>query len=451
MWHWLCPEWAFCRQSQNCQKSIINLLLYPDSLKGVKNTEDLLVESYSAQPSSLRIAIVTETFPPEVNGVAMTLGRIVQGLLHRGHAVQVVRPRQAKEGAVPTRDGLDQVLSKGIALPMYGELRFGLPSKNRLTKLWREQRPDVVHVVTEGPLGWSAVAAARALQLPATSSFHTNFHSYSQHYGMGILKAPIDSYLRKLHNRTMATMVPTRAMQQSLELRGYKNVTVLSRGVATDLFSPAKRSASLREQWGVGPDGLVVLHVGRLAKEKNVGTVLAAFRAIQERVPGAKLVFVGDGPLRASLQAACPGAVFAGVQKGEDLAAHYASGDLFLFPSMTETFGNVVPEALASGLGVVAYTHAAAGELIHNGQSGVLVGLGEEVDFISAAAQLATDPARLQCLRQQAHTSVAHMGWDRIYDVFVATLSGVVERHGNQFMSLKTSLPSMGVLNQPSA
>ena len=417
----------------------------------MKNTEDLLVESYSAQPSTLRIAIVTETFPPEVNGVAMTLGRIVEGLLRRGHAVQVVRPRQAKEGAPAARDGLDQVLSKGIALPMYGELRFGLPSKNRLVRLWREQRPDVVHVVTEGPLGWSAVAAARALQLPITSSFHTNFHSYSQHYGMGILKAPIDGYLRKLHNRTLATMVPTRAMQQSLEQRGYKNVTVLSRGVATDLFNPAKRSASLRATWGVGPDDLVVLHVGRLAKEKNVSTVLAAFRAIQERVPSAKMVFVGDGPLRASLEAACPSAVFAGIQKGEDLAAHYASGDLFLFPSVTETFGNVVPEALASGLGVVAYTHAAAGELIHNGHSGVLVALGEEVDFVSAAAQLAADPVQLQYLRQQARSSVAHMGWDSIYDTFVATLSGVVERHGHQFMSIKTSLPSIRTVNQPSA
>ena len=309
----------------------------------------------------------------------------------------------------------------------------------------------MVHVVTEGPLGWSAVAAARALQLPITSSFHTNFHSYSQHYGMGILKAPIDGYLRKLHNRTLATMVPTRAMQQSLEQRGYKNVTVLSRGVATDLFNPAKRSASLRATWGVGPDDLVVLHVGRLAKEKNVSTVLAAFRAIQERVPSAKMVFVGDGPLRASLEAACPSAVFAGIQKGEDLAAHYASGDLFLFPSVTETFGNVVPEALASGLGVVAYTHAAAGELIHNGHSGVLVTLGEEVDFVSAAAQLAADPVQLQYLRQQARSSVAHMGWDSIYDTFVATLSGVVERHGHQFMSIKTSLPSIRTVNQPSA
>ena len=196
--------------------------------------------------------MVTETFPPEVNGVAMTLGRIVEGLLHRGHAVQVIRPRQTRE-AGSARVGLDEVLSKGLPLPAYGELRFGLPAKNRLAKLWAEKRPDIVHVVTEGPLGWSAVAAARKLQLPITSSFHTNFHSYSQHYGMGLLKKPIETYLRKLHNRTQATMVPTRAMQLDLQARGYSNVTLLSRGVSTDMFSPAKRSAALRAAWDVAP------------------------------------------------------------------------------------------------------------------------------------------------------------------------------------------------------
>lgn len=312
----------------------------------METPDEILVESYASQHSSLRIAIVTETFPPEVNGVAMTLGRIVEGLLQRGHAVQVVRPRQGKETDSSPRDGLDEVLSKGVPLPAYGELRFGLPSKSRLTSLWSERRPDIVHVVTEGPLGWSAVAAARKLQLPVTSSFHTNFQSYSQHYGIGLLKSPIESYLRKLHNHTQATMVPTRAMVQELQARGYNNVTLLSRGVATEQFSPSHRSTALRAEWGVQGDDLVVLLVGRLAKEKNVGLVVSAYRAIQARLPSAKLVLVGDGPLRKALEEACPQAHFAGVRKGAELAAHYASADLFLFASVTETFGNVVPEAM---------------------------------------------------------------------------------------------------------
>ena len=418
----------------------------------MKTQDEILVESYASQPSSLRIAIVTETFPPEVNGVAMTLGRIVEGLLQRGHAVQVVRPRQGKEAATSPRDGLDEVLSKGVPLPAYGELRFGLPSKNRLTSLWSERRPDIVHVVTEGPLGWSAVAAARKLQLPVTSSFHTNFQSYSQHYGMGLLKSPIESYLRKLHNRTQATMVPTRAMVQELQARGYNNVSLLSRGVATEQFNPSHRSSSLRAEWGAQADDLVVLLVGRLAKEKNVGLVVSAYRAIQARVPRAKLVLVGDGPLRKALEEACPQAHFAGIRKGQALAAHYASADVFLFASVTETFGNVVPEALASGLAVVSYDCAAAKELIVSGDNGLLVPTGDDIAFVNASANLATDALRIAQFRSRAVSSVAHRSWDSIYDSFVQTLRHVLEGQGRQFaptaQPMASSLPAQERLPQ---
>jgi len=398
----------------------------------VKNTDDLLIESFATKPASLRIAVVTETFAPEVNGVAMTLGRIVEGLLQRGHAVQVVRPRQGQEAHAP-RAGLDQVLSHGIPVPTYGELRFGLPSKGRLVKLWAEQRPDLVHVVTEGPLGWSAVAAARKLQLPLTSSFHTNFHSYSQHYGMGLLKSPIESYLRKLHNRTQATMVPTKAMLQDLQSRGYDNVTVVSRGVEIELFKPARRSEALRQSWGAAPQDPVVLLVGRLAKEKNVALVLTAFAAIQAKLPRAKLVLVGDGPLRKSLEEACPQAIFAGVRQREELAAYYASADLFLFPSLTETFGNVVPEALASGLTVLSYANAAAQELIINHYNGVLVPNGDERAFVNAAVELALDPVRQQHLRTQAPHSVSFLAWSAVCESFEAVLREVLARHGRLF------------------
>ena len=403
------------------------------SLWGVEHSDPILVESYAARQNTLRISIVTETFPPEVNGVAMTLGRIVEGVLQRGHAVQVVRPRQSLEPPQPSREGLDHVLANGLPLPGYGDFRFGLPARARLTKLWSHSRPDVVHVVTEGPLGWSAVAAARKLGLPVTSSFHTNFQSYSGHYGIGLLKVPIEAYLRKLHNRTQATLVPTRAMMLALQAQGYHNVGLLSRGVATDMFTPARRSQALRSAWGAGPDDLVVILVGRLAKEKNVALVLQAFEAIQQRHPSAKLVFVGDGPLRESMQLTCPQANFCGSRKGTDLATHYASGDIFLFPSLTETFGNVVPEALASGLAVVSYACAAAQELIEPGRSGLLAEPGDEAAFIASALAVADNQALRQALRQAAPASVAHLGWNDIFDGFLDTLTRVVQRHGQPF------------------
>lgn len=398
----------------------------------MKNTENIIVESFTRRSSNLRIALVTETFPPEVNGVAMTLGRIVDGLLHRGHSVQLVRPRQARDDDAKNPEGWDEVLATGVPIPNYGGLKFGLPSGHRLGALWQQRRPDVVHVATEGPLGWSAVTAARKLKLPITSSFHTNFHNYSRHYGMGLLKTPIEAYLRKLHNRTHKTLVPTQAMAQELTRQGYRNVGVMSRGVAMALFNPVRRSAALRTRWGVAEDDLVVACVGRLAKEKNVALVLASFAAIRAQSPGAKLLFVGDGPMRQKLEDTCPGAIFAGMRGGEDLAAHYASADLFLFPSLSETFGNVVPEALASGLGVVAYAQAAAAELIRDGVNGRTVTPGDELAFIQASIQLATDGPQRRRLRDNAPASVAPLDWDAVHDGFVRTLREVVSVHEGQ-------------------
>jgi len=409
--------------------------------------DDILIESFEGRSPSLRIAIVTETFPPEINGVAMTLGRIVQGLIARGHLVQVVRPRQARESGIAPAD-MEEVLARGAALPNYGELRFGLPAKNRLVRLWTEKRPDVVHVVTEGPLGWSAVAAARKMHIAVTSSFHTNFHSYSSHYGLGLLKRPIDSYLRKLHNRTMATMVPTQALASSLERRGYQNLRVVSRGVDVQQFSPAKRTPSLRESWGLGQQDIAVLHVGRIAKEKNVGVVVAGFRALHHIHPRAKLVFVGDGPARQSVQDACPDAIFAGMRKGEDLAAHYASADVFLFASLTETYGNVVPEALASGLAVVAFAYGAALELVQDGASGVLVPGNRDADFVAAVRRLAAAPQNLDAMRAAAPASVAHVAWDRVYDSFVGVLQQALALNGHSFTATAHPFPAV---SQPHA
>jgi glycosyltransferase involved in cell wall biosynthesis len=160
---------------------------------------------------------------------------------------------------------------------------------------------------------------------------------------------------------------------------------------------------------------------------------VSAFRAIQAKQPRAKLVFVGDGPLRRALEEACPDAHFAGIRKQEELAAHYASADLFLFPSLTETFGNVVPEALASGLAMVSFAHAAALELINHNHNGVLVPAGDELAFIRASVELALNPARQAALRAQAPASVAHLAWSAVCDSFEGVLRDVLSRHGQPF------------------
>ena len=209
-------------------------------------------------------------------------------------------------------------------------------------------------------------------------------------------------------------MVPTAALAQALAGLGLRRLQVVGRGVDTQRFSPDKRSAALRTAWAVGPDTLVVACVVRLAPEKNLGALLAGFEAVQAARPDSRLLPVGDGPSRAALQQACPQAVFAGLRSGDDLAAHYASADLFLFSSSTETFGNVTPEAMASGLPVVAYDYAAAGQLICHGQNGLLVPMGQAPQFTQQAVAAALNPALASALGRRARDTTLLHGWDTI-------------------------------------
>jgi glycosyltransferase involved in cell wall biosynthesis len=378
--------------------------------------------------SPLRISLVTETYPPEINGVAMTLGRLVNSLRERGHFVEVVRPRQLAD-ANEVANSPELVLVRGLPIPGYSELRFGLPAAGALKRRWANQRPHIVHIATQGPLGRSARTAARKLGLPVSSGFHTNFDAYSRHYGIGWMKGLIARVLRGFHNGTDATLVPTRSLARSLLNSGYHNVSVVSRGIDTRLFNPQRRSASLRSAWEARTDDLVVAYVGRIAAEKNMGLVFEAFNEMQRARHDAKLVLVGDGPLLAALKTRYPQHIFTGMQRGEALAEHYASADIFLFPSLTETFGNVTVEALASGLGVVGYDYAAAAELIDNGHSGMLATPDDANGFINNAVMLATDRALLARTRLRAAASVSHLDWLQVSDIFATKLRSLISSH----------------------
>ena len=370
----------------------------------------------------LRIAVVTETYPPEVNGVAMTLGRLVNGLQVRNHQVQLIRPRQHADDQPQPTATLSEHLQRGIALPRYEGLKMGLPAKAALTRLWTRQRPDVVQIATEGPLGWSALAAANKLRLPVASDFHTNFHSYSSHYGFGLLRRAIIAYLRKFHNKAAVTLVPSAGIRRELLTHGYENIEIIGRGVDTQLFHPGRRDPALRSRWGMNENETAVLYVGRLAAEKNLALVFRAFDAMREAHSATRLVLVGDGPERAHWQAKRPDAIFCGTQVGEALAAHYASGDVFLFPSLTETWGNVTIEAMASGLAVVAYDCAAAEEVIRHGENGLKAPPEDEDAFIAQAVSLATDSALQRRLGTAAAARAAQLSWDVIIDSFERVL-----------------------------
>lgn len=368
----------------------------------------------------MRISFVTETYPPEINGVAMTVEHFVRGLRARGHAVDLIRPRQAHESECDNRT---EWRSPGIPIPMYPDLRIGLPLVSRLTKRWIASRPQLVHVATEGPLGWAAIRAARAGGIAVTSDFRTNFDQYSKHYGFGWLRGAVGAYLKHFHNATDRTFVPTPAVRNALTDQGFKRVEVVGRGVDGESYSPMNASAHLRASWGADETTPVLLYVGRIASEKNVPLVFRAFEAVRARTPAARLVVVGDGPLRKKLARAHPEAIFVGSQRGAALAQHYATADIFLFPSVTETFGNVTLEALASGLLVIAFRSGAAAVHIDDCTSGILIEPGDEQGFIAGACAVAHQFRGLGVMRSSARRAGSAATWDSAINRFESCLS----------------------------
>jgi glycosyltransferase involved in cell wall biosynthesis len=375
----------------------------------------------------MRIAIVTETWPPEINGVALTVQSLALGLASLGHDIEIVRPRQDDEASAAIA-GVDHVPVPGAAIPRYPGLKFGLPAHRRLRARWMKQRPDVIYAATEGPLGLTAIGAARKLRIPVSSGFHTRFDDYARHYGLGFLTPIVYAYLRRFHNRCDATLVPTVELAEFLEQNRFRGVRLLRRAVDTQRFHPTRRDAALREEWGVGENALAVIYVGRIAPEKNLDLAVRAFRAIEADHPGARFVLVGDGPSRRALAAAHPDFVFPGLRRGTDLASHYASGDLFLFPSRTETFGNVTLEALASGVPVVAFDYGAAREHMRDGDAGRLVPLGDDEGFVRAARALANDVPRRGDLRANARAAVESLDPSSVSASFAELLGELATR-----------------------
>jgi glycosyltransferase involved in cell wall biosynthesis len=362
--------------------------------------------------SSLHIALISETFPPEINDLASTLGRLCAGLSARGHRLQVVRPRQSSDAG--RRSDAQLLLTHGWPLPGYPGLRWGLSARRKLHRQWQLQRPDVLYIATEGPLGLSALWVARRLGIPVVSGLHTSFQQYANHSGRGLLSRLLTYYLRWFHNRTQLTLVPSASQCLELSRRGFQRLQLLSRGVDGQLFHPRKRSGSLRASWGLNEDDIAVLHVGRLAAEHNLGLLGPSVQALQTAYPQRqfKLILIGDGPHRATLQQALPNAIFSDRQHGEALAEHLASGDLLLLPSVRGSFANVLLEAQASGLGVVAFDQAAASQQIRHGHNGALVLPHDNAGFSAAAVWLLAERETLRRVRLNARQHASRQGWE---------------------------------------
>ncbi|MBU2809897.1 glycosyltransferase family 1 protein [Acidithiobacillus thiooxidans] len=361
----------------------------------------------------LRIALITETYPPEINGVALTLGKAVEELRSRGHEVRVIRPRQSDESA-------QEGLVKAFPLFFYPQVKLGWASPGYINDCLQSWSSEVVHIATEGPLGYAALIAARKLRLPVVTSFHTNFDQYFSLYGIPALHHLARLYLRHFHNATRQTLVPSQGTLRRLHQQGFLHLQQWGRGVDTQRFNPQWRDAQIRQDLGLSDEDLLLLYVGRLAREKNLPPLIAAYRKLSRNHPRAILVLVGDGPLRSEINQYTNERIYcAGMQSGMNLARWYASADLFCFPSCSETFGNVVLEAQASALPIIAYDCPGVCEQVIHGENGLL--LPRDSDLETAMQTLYSNPTERQRLGKAGRLRAESQSWTRSFDILEAT------------------------------
>lgn len=379
----------------------------------------------------MRVTLVTETYFPQVNGVSRTLGKLVDHLRRSGDRVQLIQPEYAGDESISR----DAVAVPAVAMPFYREVLLPLPTFGDVSHALDDFEPDLVHIATEATLGLGVLLHALRRRLPVVSSFHTNFDQYSAHYRVGWASGVIWRYLRWFHNRTQETYVPSKTTIDDLKQRGFERLALWPRGVDGSLFRPDRPGRErLRAAWGAGRDDVIVAYVSRIAPEKNVAYLAEAFAGLARRYGGARFLFVGDGPERQALEERFAGggrAIFAGYRGGEDLADHYAAADVFAFSSLTETFGNVILEAMASGLPVVALAAGGVADTVKTGKNGIAVDPREPPQTMTAAIEALCRDASQRCeLAQGALAHARSQTWEAIMGGLRDRYLGVLEGAG---------------------
>ncbi|HLJ81551.1 MAG TPA: glycosyltransferase family 1 protein [Ktedonobacterales bacterium] len=373
----------------------------------------------------MRVALVTENFLPKLDGVTRTLAMLLDHLHLRGHQALVLAP----EGS-PRRYAHARVFTaRGVPLPFYPELRLLFPSP-QLERLLERFRPDIVHVADPMLLGAAGVLWAQRLNVPVVASYHTNLAAYCAYYHLSALTELTWTYRRFIHNQCAVTVAPSLSTAAALTRKGFERVAVWPRGVDSALFTPERRTPAWRARIAGDPARPILLYAGRLAHEKN----LAAFHPLLPLLAAhnAQLVFVGDGPARADLEVSCQGAsvTFIGYLRGAELAEAYASADVFVFPSLTETFGQVVLEAMASGLSVVAFDSEGMHDLVCHAETGFLAPVSS--GLMTSVEYLLSHPEQRVIFGARARQEATRRTWAAVMDGLLIRYRDAIASHSQR-------------------
>jgi glycosyltransferase involved in cell wall biosynthesis len=362
----------------------------------------------------MRVAIFAETFLPKWDGITNTLCHLLQHLEKRGWESLMFAP----EGAPESYSATPIIGYPAFRCPWYTDLRLCTP-RGSVGKELEAFRPDVIHVVSPLLLGAAALKRSRELGTPVLASYHTDIPGYMQHYGWGALREPSWALLRWLHNQADLNVCPSKSTRRELRTRGFKKVEIWGRGVDTSRFRPDRRSRALRSRLADGdPDAPLAICVGRLAPEKKMHEL----RPMLDAIPDLRLVIAGDGPARSDLEALFAGTNthFTGYLGRDELADAYAAADMFVFPSDHETFGNVVLEAMASGLPVVCARNGGPVDHVRDGDNGFMFPPGDVAEMTGLVRRLLDDEDTRRTVARGALEYAESQSWDRILDELLA-------------------------------
>ncbi|MCK6625651.1 MAG: glycosyltransferase family 1 protein [Anaerolineae bacterium] len=379
----------------------------------------------------MRIAFFTETFLPKIDGIVNTLCYLLQHLAARGHASLLFAP----EGG-PLKYAQTPVIGLGaIPFPLYPELKL-VPPHVDISRRLAAFQPDLIHVLNPFSLGVVGLNQARALQVPVVASYHTDIPGFAVRWGLGLFREPLWAYLRWLHNQADLNLCPSRTTQIELEAQGIQRTRIWSRGIDTSRFNPTHRSQAWRLRLSGGqPESPLLLYVGRLSPEKRVDWL----RPVLTALPQVRLAIVGDGPARPELErlfAETP-TVFTGYLQGDELARAYAAADMFVFPAANETLGNVVLEAMASGLPVVAARAGGVLDHVVEGETGLLFEPESQEALIAAVSRLLADEKYARQLGSSGRARVQPQSWAAVLDGLLADYTALIESRGPAYRSIK--------------